>query len=280
MRVRWQTGPICTQLEAPDRRSVDVVNSSRLPATFESVAPMQCGSMYAATDQTIASSEGRGSKISGKRSRSAYRQEQSPLSQPPFCRAKKRRWMATNNRSETFESVPHPTPLQGLYMVPNVVQKNYFMAKIDLKDAYLTVPVAAEFRCIMAFPNENQDFLRVSTWSRECNSRLGVPPSQQQQQLSPAVFDALNQLLGPISIDLFASRINHQLPIYCSWKSDPGAMSIDAFSITQQNKFPYMFPPFCLIDRALLVQRDLVNEVCLIAPAWPGQVWYSQLLIM
>jgi len=39
-------------------------------------------------------------------------------------------------------------------MVPNVVQKNYLMAKIDLKDAYLTVPVAAEFRCLLAFPNK------------------------------------------------------------------------------------------------------------------------------
>jgi len=48
-------------------------------------------------------------------------------------------------------------------MVPNVVQNNYFMAKIDLKDAYLTVPVAAVFRCLLAFANENRDFLQFQT---------------------------------------------------------------------------------------------------------------------
>ena len=90
-------------------------------------------------------------------------------------------------------------------------------------------------------------------------------------QLSPAVFDAVNQLLGPFSIDLFASRINHQLPIYCSWRPDPGAISVDAFSIPWRDELPYLFPPFCLIGRALLkIQRESVNQACLIAPAWSG----------
>ena len=79
-------------------------------------------------------------------------------------------------------------------------------------------------------------------------------------QLSPAVFDAVSQLLGPFSIDLFASRINHQLPIYCSWRPDPGAISVDAFSMPWRDKSPNLFPPFCLISRALLkIQRESVN---------------------
>ena len=28
------------------------------------------------------------------------------------------------------------------------------------------------------------------------------------------------------------------------------------------------------------IQRESVNQACLIAPAWPGQTWYSQLLTM
>ena len=100
-------------------------------------------------------------------------------------------------------------------------------------------------------------------------------------QLSPAVFDAVSQLLGPFSIDLFASRINHQLPIYCSWRPDPGAISVDAFTMSWRDQSPYLFPPFCLIGKALLrIQRESVNQACLIAPAWPGQMWYSQLLTM
>ena len=100
-------------------------------------------------------------------------------------------------------------------------------------------------------------------------------------QLSPAVFDAVSQLLGPFSIDLFASRINHQLPIYCNWRPDPGVISVDTFSMPWRDEPPYLFPPFCLIGRALLkIQRESVNQACRIAPAWPGQVWFSQLLTM
>ena len=35
-------------------------------------------------------------------------------------------------------------------------------------------------------------------------------------QLLPSVFEAINHLLGPFTIDLFASRTNAQLPVYCS----------------------------------------------------------------
>jgi len=48
--------------------------------------------------------------------------------------------------------------------------------------------------------------------------------------LCPAVFDTLNRLRGPFTIDLFASRMNHQLPVYCSWRPNPGALVVDAFS--------------------------------------------------
>ena len=100
-------------------------------------------------------------------------------------------------------------------------------------------------------------------------------------QLSPAVFDAVSQLIGPFSLDLFASRINHQLPIYCSWRPDPGVISVDAFTMSWRDQSPYLFPPFCLYGKALLkIQRESVNQACLIAPAWPGQMWYSQLLTM
>ena len=53
--------------------------------------------------------------------------------------------------------------MEGLYMVPSVVQKDFLLAKVDLKDAYLTVPVSAEFRCLLAFQNESKAFLQFQT---------------------------------------------------------------------------------------------------------------------
>ena len=37
------------------------------------------------------------------------------------------------------------------------------MAKVDLKGVYLTVPVATEFRCLLAFQNKSKEFLQFQT---------------------------------------------------------------------------------------------------------------------
>ena len=82
-------------------------------------------------------------------------------------------------------------------------------------------------------------------------------------------------------MDLFASRTNHQLPEYCSWRPDPAARTVDAFSIPWSPERPYLFPPFSLVGRALAkIQGEAVTFACLIAPAWPAQTWYPQLLNM
>ena len=69
-------------------------------------------------------------------------------------------------------------------------------------------------------------------------------------QLLPSVFQSLNSQLGSFSVDLFSSRTNAQLPRYYSWKSDPAAIAVDAFSVPWAPEQPYLFPPFNLIGRA------------------------------
>ena len=66
-------------------------------------------------------------------------------------------------------------------------------------------------------------------------------------KLDRKIFLCLVERLGTFSINLFASRTNNQLPVYCSWKPDPAAMAIDALSIPWMGHFPYMFPQFALI---------------------------------
>lgn len=57
---------------------------------------------------------------------------------------------------------------------------------------------------------------------------------------------------GVPDIDLFASRLNHQLPKYVSWEPDPGEIAVDAFSLHWDGMCLCAFPPFCLISRCLL----------------------------
>ena len=77
-------------------------------------------------------------------------------------------------------------------------------------------------------------------------------------------------------IDLFATRTNHKLPEYVSWKPDPRSVAIDAFSITW-NKFIYCFPPFSIIWKVLKKIRQELSTAILILPFWPTQAGFLQL---
>lgn len=80
-------------------------------------------------------------------------------------------------------------------------------------------------------------------------------------QLSPSVFKSLNNLLGPFTIDLIASRTNTQ---YYSWKPDPAAKAVNAFSVPWTQEQLYLFSPFNLIGRALIkIRMETVEYACL-----------------
>ena len=85
---------------------------------------------------------------------------------------------------------------------------------------------------------------------------------------------------GEPTIDLFASRLNKQINCYASWKPDPEATYVDAFSISWNNHLFYAFPPFSLIARCLQKIEIENSEGIIIVPMWETQPWYSQLLRM
>ena len=48
-------------------------------------------------------------------------------------------------------------------------------------------------------------------------------------------------------IELFASRLNKQLHRYTSWIPDPDALHRDKMSISWENQFVYLLPPFSIV---------------------------------
>ena len=74
---------------------------------------------------------------------------------------------------------------------------------------------------------------------------------QVEWKLNVKVFNKLQEIRGPFLLDLFASRISHQLPTYISWLPDPEAWKTNAFSINWDLEGIYCFPPLCLIARIL-----------------------------
>ena len=110
-----------------------------------------------------------------------------------------------------------------------------------------------------------------------------VHPDRSDWKLAPLVFQKIHQLLGPLSVDLFASCLSVQLPLYVSWKPDPLAMGTDAFSMnwTTLPGKTYANPPWGLIGRVLsTVQSQNVREMVLVALVWKVQAWYPLLLQM
>ena len=83
---------------------------------------------------------------------------------------------------------------------------------------------------------------------------------------------------GMPSIDLFASRINRKVPRYVSWRPDPGAQFVDAFSFSWSQEQFYAFPPFSLILRCLKKIEMEEGEGIIIVPVWPTQPWYPKLM--
>ncbi len=81
-------------------------------------------------------------------------------------------------------------------------------------------------------------------------------------------------------IDLFASRINKQFAKYVSYRPDPQASSVDAFTLSWRSLMFYAFPPFSLLGNVLSkIKEDKARGVCVLSN-WPTQPWYAKALSM
>ena len=61
--------------------------------------------------------------------------------------------------------IPPHFKMEGLHMLPSVLQTNMHMVKIDLEDAYLTIPVASKFHPLLAFRNKQGNYFQFTALS-------------------------------------------------------------------------------------------------------------------
>ena len=95
--------------------------------------------------------------------------------------------------------------------------------------------------------------------------------------LNRALFKRLSKHFGPFTIDLFATRLNAQLPRYISKIPDPGATAVDAFRQDLRHERAYTNPPFNLIGRLLAQARRQRATLTVVLPAWEAQAWWPLL---
>ena len=96
--------------------------------------------------------------------------------------------------------------------------------------------------------------------------------------LHSAVFQALQKEVGCFNIDLFATRVNHQVPAFVSWRPEPGAVATDAFNVKWDFQLSYLFPPFGMIKRCLRKIQEDQSHCVLITLVWKSSHWYPVIL--
>ena len=112
----------------------------------------------------------------------------------------------------------------------------------------------------------------------EADAESRVFNDRTEWMLDPQIFKRITNKFGSPEIDLFASRLNKQYAKYSSWRPDPEALFVDAFSVNWNNLFFYAFPPFSLIGRCLEKLHANQAEGILIVPRWMSQSWFPKLL--
>ena len=82
-------------------------------------------------------------------------------------------------------------------------------------------------------------------------------------------------------MDLFASHLNHQHPIWFCRTIHPLAAASNALSQSWTRLSVYGYPPIPLLERTLIkIREDQAEEAIVIAPQWPRRSWYHLLLQM
>lgn len=100
---------------------------------------------------------------------------------------------------------------------------------------------------------------------------------ETEWQLNTNTFNRICGKFGKPDIDIFASRLNRQLPRFIAWQPEPDAEAIDAFPADWENMSFYAFPPFCHITRCL--QKIIFDQAegIMVVPNWPTQSWFARL---
>lgn len=105
--------------------------------------------------------------------------------------------------------------------------------------------------------------------------------SPYEWKLNPRLFAQIDYQWGPHTVDRCASMLSAQLPVYNSLYHDPYTSGVDCLAQRDwrhQNNF--VNPPMWMIPNILRVVKAQGAMATLVAPWWPAQPWFMELLNM
>ena len=96
--------------------------------------------------------------------------------------------------------------------------------------------------------------------------------------LHPQVFKQICRKWFTPHVDLFATHLNHKLPLYVSPIPDPRAWNIDALNLNWTNLTAYAYHPTALLHKVIQKIKQCHCLIIVIAPGWPGMPWFWDLV--
>ena len=191
-----------------------------------------------------------------------------------------------HKRSRVEGGLPGPSKLQGPVPEPNSASCNGQLNSGSLHQQTRRNSLSGDVRC----PVEDHDMvsslshnIKSQTHSRvsECDGR---PPVQVELSAvnrmvtaSAGVQTDLSKWFTP-HVDLFATHLNHKLPLYVSPVPHPNAWDIDALNLYWTGLTAYAYPPTALLHRVIQKIRQCHCLIIVIAPGWPGMPWFWDLV--
>lgn len=158
------------------------------------------------------------------------------------------------------------------------VTKSGGTSSILLQDLAVRIQnICNKFRLLIQY----QHIPGVQNIQADYLSRQQIPNPLYEAMLPRHQFNKLQKMWGPLQIDAFASRANHQLSTFWSLRPDPQSVQIDAFSQTWLKKGMYLFPPWKFIPQVIQrIKQQKIEDAVLVTPNWPTQHWFPMLLRM
>ena len=115
----------------------------------------------------------------------------------------------------------------------------------------------------------------------ECVSGPSVPEGSNPQDRMESKSDHSRQdicVWGRSFVDLFVLRRNTKLATYVSPFHEETSWKVNSLVQNWDGLYAYAYPPKSLIRACLNKVRTESVEIVLIAPGWPNQEWFPDLL--
>ena len=131
-----------------------------------------------------------------------------------------------------------------------------------------------ESRNILIRAKNIQGFLNVIADSLSSKDKI----IQTEWSLHPRIFSLISKVCYQPMVNMFATKMNHKLPLYVSPVPDANALNIDAFNISWEGLDDYVYCPVALFPKVIQKMNTYRCKMIVVAPGCLMIHWFWDLV--